>query len=185
MIYTEEGYTAQENESEVIEGHGPERDNGHQRERGVPTRVYARTPLYFSENKDDRMEWADIEPYIPSYPARRTTIRKISYATRLEKVNRTLRKKIIDLQLALKCHKQKLRRAIAAKVRAPKAAETVDEFLDRKNCLNKVSRTMVKLQLKKDNATYTTEEQDLTKMIFYRLQSTNWTPGFRKTSLLT
>ncbi|XP_076298027.1 uncharacterized protein LOC143217528 [Lasioglossum baleicum] len=176
-----EGYTVEEEENETIEGYAAEQENGNasgtediaipQEDYSInmPSRVYAKTQLYFSETEDDRMEWVATEPLpsYTSYPARRTKTKKISHATRLEKINRTLRREIADLKLTLKCHEQKLQRAVAAKVRVPKAAETVDEFLDRQKCLNKVSRTMVKLQLKKDNVPYMTEEQDLSKIIFY------------------
>ncbi|XP_076299907.1 uncharacterized protein LOC143218560 [Lasioglossum baleicum] len=183
-----EGYTVEEEDVEIIEGCNTEQDNGH--ERGtedivtseedynvhVPTKVYGKTTLYFSETEDDRMDWVDIEPST-SYLPRKTrtpknpTIAEDKIATRLQKMNRTLRRKITDLKLALKCNKQKLQRAMAAKVRVSKAAETVDEFLDRQKCVNKASRTMVKLQLKKHNAPYTTDEQDLAKMIFYHSPS--------------
>ncbi|XP_017888355.1 uncharacterized protein LOC108629905 [Ceratina calcarata] len=50
--------------------------------------------------------------------------------------------------------------------------KTIDEFLDKQGCKNEVAKALVKLQLKGENAHYTSEERDLAKMIFYNSAST-------------
>lgn len=140
------------------------------------TRNYGTVPLAFQEEEVE-MDWLSIEPEknCQSQKSIEIAAKQTIREAKLERKCTLLDAKNKQLRMQLKCLKRKLARAKAAKLRYPKKYRTeraINEFLDIQGCKSQMARTLVKLQLKGENVSYTTEERDLAKMIYYNSPAT-------------
>ncbi|XP_033313997.1 uncharacterized protein LOC117212946 isoform X1 [Bombus bifarius] len=139
-----------------------------------PLLNYTRVPFTFCDN-EDTMQWVMIEPEMTNYKVQiENSQNKTFCEMKLENECVQLMKENRDLKAQLKYLKQKVKRIKTSRdhfYNKLRKVETVDEFLDRHGCKSNVVRTFIKLQLKGENLSYTTEEQDLAKMIFYNSAS--------------
>lgn len=139
-----------------------------------PLLNYTRVPFTFCDN-EDTMQWVMIEPEMTNYKVQiENSQNKTFCEVKLENECVQLMKENRDLKAQLKYLKQKVKRIKTSRdhfYNKLRKVETVDEFLDRHGCKSNVIRTFIKLQLKGENLSYTTEEQDLAKMIFYNSAS--------------
>ncbi|XP_060819585.1 uncharacterized protein LOC132909018 [Bombus pascuorum] len=134
-----------------------------------PVLNYTRVPFTFCDN-EDAMQWLMIEPEMTNYKVQiENSQNKTFCEMKLENECVQLMKENRDLKARLKYLKRKVKRIKNSRdhfYNKLRKVETVDEFLDRHGCKSNVVRTFIKLQLKGENLSYTTEEQDLAKMIF-------------------